>query len=594
MSRGPTAVARLRRLHAGVVLAALDLIGLAIAGYLSAVELSGDLPFCGPLKGCEEVALSEYSRIGGVPVAIFGVMLSIALFFLAVAWTRTNLPSLLAAHYGLSLLGVVFELYFTYVEIFVIGAVCVWCASYGISLRRAFRGGALGLAAARPIRAVRRRLADPRPGPTGIYHGAMRLTPWEEERLLIFTAAELARRHRAAGLALNAPEAIAIICDAMLEAARAGATYDEVEAAGRAAVAPADVIDGVRELVDEVRLEVLMGDGTRLDRPRRSARAAARPIAQRRTGRGPAHRASRPTRPPTASTATLIVRNESTARRPRLVALPVRSGEPRGCRSIGRRPTGSVSTSRPARSERWAPGETRTVDLVRVRRRRRAVVSRRALAAEERLARYGPTTGDRVRLGDTDLWVRVGEDRQAPGDEPHWGYAKNLRQRMTQAGRAAPSELDVVVVGAVVVDPTIGVVKADIGIKDGRIVGVGRAGNPAISDGIELDDRAAHRRRSSAYGLIATPGAVDSHVHAISPELMPAALSGGVTTLVTAGFEEPPWAMERTLAAMAGWPLNVGLQACARSEDDGRPRRARSRPAPSGSRSTRTTARTPS
>jgi len=92
----------------------------------------------------------------------------------------------------------------------------------------------------------------------------MRLTPWEEERLLIFGAAELARRHRAAGLALNAPEAIAVICDAMLEAARAGASYADVEAAGLAAVAPADVMPGVRELVDLVSLEVLLGDGTRL------------------------------------------------------------------------------------------------------------------------------------------------------------------------------------------------------------------------------------------------------------------------------------------------------------------------------------------
>jgi urease subunit gamma/beta len=92
----------------------------------------------------------------------------------------------------------------------------------------------------------------------------MRLTAWEEERLLIFSAAELARRHRAAGLALNAPEAIALICDAMLEAGRAGATYADIEAAGLAAIGPDDVIDGVRALVDEVRLEVLVGDGTRL------------------------------------------------------------------------------------------------------------------------------------------------------------------------------------------------------------------------------------------------------------------------------------------------------------------------------------------
>jgi urease subunit gamma/beta len=92
----------------------------------------------------------------------------------------------------------------------------------------------------------------------------MRLTAWEEQRLLIFGAAELARRHRAAGLLLSAPEAVALICDEMLEAARAGRTYAEVEAAGLAAVAAEDVIDGVRELVDEVRLEVLLGDGTRL------------------------------------------------------------------------------------------------------------------------------------------------------------------------------------------------------------------------------------------------------------------------------------------------------------------------------------------
>lgn len=93
---------------------------------------------------------------------------------------------------------------------------------------------------------------------------AMRLTDWEEQRLLIFSAAELARRHRDAGLALNAPEAIAVICDAMLEAARAGASYEEVESAGRTAVGPEEVMPGVRELVDEVRVEVLMGDGTRL------------------------------------------------------------------------------------------------------------------------------------------------------------------------------------------------------------------------------------------------------------------------------------------------------------------------------------------
>jgi urease subunit gamma/beta len=92
----------------------------------------------------------------------------------------------------------------------------------------------------------------------------MRLTEWERDRLLIFSAAELARRHKAAGIKLNSPEAIALICDAMFEAARAGATYEETEAAGRTALTPADVMDGVPVLVDEIRLEVMLGDGTRL------------------------------------------------------------------------------------------------------------------------------------------------------------------------------------------------------------------------------------------------------------------------------------------------------------------------------------------
>ncbi|HUG31240.1 MAG TPA: vitamin K epoxide reductase family protein [Candidatus Limnocylindria bacterium] len=120
--------------HPALILAVLDVIGLAIAAYLSVVELQGGVPVCGPVKGCEEVALSEYSRIGGIPVAVFGVGLSLLLLTLALAWWRTNLYALLLAHYGLSLAGVIFEAYFIYVQVFVIGAVCIWCASYGISL----------------------------------------------------------------------------------------------------------------------------------------------------------------------------------------------------------------------------------------------------------------------------------------------------------------------------------------------------------------------------------------------------------------------------------------------------------------------------
>jgi urease subunit alpha len=194
-------------------------------------------------------------------------------------------------------------------------------------------------------------------------------------------------------------------------------------------------------------------------------------------------------------------------------------------------------------------------------------VSTGRLSPAEWRARFGPRAGDRIRLADTDLWIRVEHDLQAPGDEPIWGYAKNLRLRMVQEPTAGPSELDTVVVGAVIVDPLLGVLKADIGIKDGRIVGIGRAGRSDVSEGIDLPI-GPHTVPISGYGLIATPGGVDSHMHTIGPALIPAALSGAMTTLISAGFDEPPAVMERTLRGLEGFPVNVGLQANARSMAD--------------------------
>jgi uncharacterized membrane protein len=129
-----SAAARIRSIHPGVILAVLDVIGLAIAAYLSVVELGGGVPYCGALHGCETVAQSEYSRILGVPVAVYGVGLSLILLTMAIAWVRTNRPGLLDLHYGLSLIGVIFEIYFMALQVFVIHAVCVWCATYGVSL----------------------------------------------------------------------------------------------------------------------------------------------------------------------------------------------------------------------------------------------------------------------------------------------------------------------------------------------------------------------------------------------------------------------------------------------------------------------------
>jgi uncharacterized membrane protein len=121
-------------IHPAVLLAALDIVGLLVAGYLSVVELSGGVPSCGIVSGCEEVAKSQYNNFLGIPVAVFGVGLSIVLLALALAWWRTDIYGLLLGHYALSLVGVFFDGWFLYLQVFVIQAVCIWCLTYEVSL----------------------------------------------------------------------------------------------------------------------------------------------------------------------------------------------------------------------------------------------------------------------------------------------------------------------------------------------------------------------------------------------------------------------------------------------------------------------------
>jgi urease subunit gamma/beta len=190
----------------------------------------------------------------------------------------------------------------------------------------------------------------------------MRLTPWEEERLLIFSAAELARRHRAAGIALNAPEAIALMCDAMLDAARAGGSYGEVEAAGLAAVTPTDVLPGVRELVEDVRLEVLLGDGVRLvvllDPLGPGAPAGDGPGAILSSPEHRDHRAS-------AELERRSIEVRNTSRRVVRVSSHFPFDKVNQRLAFDRAAAAGFRLDIEAgSSERWAPGETRTVTLV--------------------------------------------------------------------------------------------------------------------------------------------------------------------------------------------------------------------------------------
>jgi urease subunit alpha len=184
----------------------------------------------------------------------------------------------------------------------------------------------------------------------------------------------------------------------------------------------------------------------------------------------------------------------------------------------------------------------------------------------EYIAQYGPTTGDRVRLADTDLYVIVEDDHVGYGDEPLFGFGKTLRSRLLQDDRATgDSEVDFAVIGVLLIDPLVGIVKTNLGVKDGRVAGIG-----------PINGRAAHGQDLvvgpntypiTGYGLIATAGGVDSHVHLPSPRLVPSALAAGITTLITAGFEEPPYGMHRMLMAFENLPVNIGLQACARTAE---------------------------
>jgi len=192
-----------------------------------------------------------------------------------------------------------------------------------------------------------------------------------------------------------------------------------------------------------------------------------------------------------------------------------------------------------------------------------------SLDRAEYAARYGPTTGDRVRLADTDLWVEVEADDVFPGDELIGGCGKTLRDGVLATARTGPrdSALDMIIPNVLVLDPVLGVRKTSIGIAGGRIVGCGRAGNPDMQAGVDLVVD-SHTAIVPGEGLIATAGIVDSHVHLSSPAIAPAALSAGITTIVGMGAggvwdvgANPAYNMRSLIAGWAGVPLNAAFLA---------------------------------
>ncbi|CAN5382495.1 urease subunit alpha [soil metagenome] len=188
-------------------------------------------------------------------------------------------------------------------------------------------------------------------------------------------------------------------------------------------------------------------------------------------------------------------------------------------------------------------------------------------------ALFGPTAGDRIRLADTDLWIEVTHDHCVGGDEVVFGGGKVIRESMGQSTLSrADGAPDLVITGAVILDHW-GVVKADVGVRDGRIVGIGKAGNPDTMDGIDPALVIGPSTEVMAgNGRILTAGAIDCHVHLICPQLLDEALSSGITTIVGGGtgpaegsrattVTPGAWNLARMFEALDHWPVNIALLA---------------------------------
>src|SRR2546426_1012226 len=185
---------------------------------------------------------------------------------------------------------------------------------------------------------------------------------------------------------------------------------------------------------------------------------------------------------------------------------------------------------------------------------------------------YGPTTGDRVRLADTELIIEVEKDFTSYGDEITFGGGKVIRDGMGQSSRATRDggALDLVITNALIIDHW-GIVKGDIGIKNGRIVKVGKAGNPDTMDGVDPELVVGSGTEVIAgENMIVTAGGIDSHIHFISPQQVYEAISSGITTMIGGGTGPATgtnattctpgaWNLARMLQAAEAWPMNIGF-----------------------------------
>ena len=239
-------------------------------------------------------------------------------------------------------------------------------------------------------------------------------------------------------------------------------------------------------------------------------------------------------------------------------------------------------------AEQFPPGEMKVVELVEIGGKKEVFgfrgyvngpvppvkslsTSGKTISPKQYAKKFGPTKGDKVRLADTNLVIEVEKDYTVYGEELRFGMGGTVRSGMGMSARATGKEaLDLIITNALILDYW-GIVKADIGIKNGRIHGIGKGGNPDYMDGVSPNMIVgASTEVISGEGLIVTAGGVDSHVHQISPQIVTYALESGVTTLLGGGtgpatgsratnISPGAWNIHRMLEAYEAFPINIGL-----------------------------------
>lgn len=461
----------------------------------------------------------------------------------------------------------------------------------------------------------------------------MRITPKEQDKLVLHQAGALAQKRLARGLRLNKTEAIALIASQLQERIRDGThSVADLMQLGKEILGTRHVLPGVPSLLHEIQVEGTFVDGVFLVTVHDPICTEDGNIENALYGsflpipKDEAFPKSEEPVPRNALPGAIICKEEriiinkgreriklrvtNNGDRPVQIGSHFHFGETNRALSFDRAKAYGKRLDIPSGTAvRFEPGDVKTVTLVNIGGAKKItggnglfsgvvdparlndlvslcvekgfthvpepgaleVTEDTEIGREAYVAMYGPTVGDRVRLGDTNLWIEVEKDETTYGEEVKFGGGKTIREGMGQANdRFASDVLDLVITNALIIDWS-GIYKADIGVKNGLIVGIGKAGNPDIMDSIHPNLIIGSSTEVIAgEKLIITAGAIDAHVHYICPQQVTESLASGVTTMIGGGTgpsagtnattcTPSPFYMRHMLAATDTLPMNFAF-----------------------------------